>query len=95
MKVSDSAPRSQTAEDRFAQRIVARLNEDALDHAVAERLRAARVRAVAARKSARLRADQAPPAEIVAADKALFGLPKDEAAARRAWTAERREFLLY
>ena len=50
MKVSDSAPRSQTAEDRFAQRIVARLNEDALDHAVAERLRAARVRAVAARK---------------------------------------------
>lgn len=46
-------------------------------------------RAVAARKSARLRADQAPPAEIVAADKALFGLPKDEAAARRAWTAER------
>ena len=38
----------------------------------------------------RLRADRfLPPAEIVAADKALFGLPKDEAAARRAWTAER------
>lgn len=47
-------------------------------------------RAVAARKSARLRADQAPPVEIVAADKALFGLPKDEAAARRAWDRRAR-----
>ena len=50
MKVSDSARHVPTAEDRFARRIVERLDEDALDHAIAERLRAARVRAVASRK---------------------------------------------
>ncbi len=43
----------------------------------------------AARRSAELRASHAPAAEIVAADKAFFGLPKDEAAARKFWTEER------
>lgn len=41
---------TEQAVDDFARRLVARLDEDALDHAITERLRAARVRAVAARQ---------------------------------------------
>jgi cation/acetate symporter len=41
----------------------------------------------ATKKLADLKAANAPVAEITAADKALTALPKDEAAARRAWTA--------
>ena len=46
-------------------------------------------KAEAARKSADLKSAHAPDADIVAAEKALYGLPKDEAAARRSWTAAR------
>jgi cation/acetate symporter len=44
-------------------------------------------KAAASRNSADLKAAHAPDPEIVAADRALYGLPKDEAAARKAWTA--------
>jgi cation/acetate symporter len=46
-------------------------------------------KADAVKKSADLKAAHAPDADIVAAEKALYGLPKDEAAARRVWTAAR------
>ncbi len=46
-------------------------------------------KAAAVKKSADLKAARAPDSEIVAADKALYGLPKDETAARRMWAAER------
>ncbi len=63
---------------------------------LAEKLRDPRAtlaveRAEAAKKSADLKSAQAPDADIVAAEKALFGIPKDEAAARRAWTAARAQ----
>ena len=48
-------------------------------------------KAAAMKKSADLKAAHAPDSEIVAAEKALYGLPKDEAAARRLWTAARVE----
>ncbi len=44
-------------------------------------------RAAAEKKVADLKAANAPAAELAAAEKALAGLPKDEAAARKAWTA--------
>ena len=43
----------------------------------------------AARKSAELKSAHAPDADIVAAEKTLFGLPKDEATARKVWAAAR------
>jgi cation/acetate symporter len=63
---------------------------------LAEKLRDPRAalaveRAEAAKKSADLKSAHAPDADIVAAEKALFGIPKDEAAARRAWTAARAQ----
>ena len=48
-------------------------------------------KAAAVKRSADLKAAHAPDSEIVAAEKALYGLPKDEAAARRIWTAARAE----
>ena len=44
-------------------------------------------KAAASRYSVDLKAARAPDSEIVAADRALYGLPKDEAAAHKAWTA--------
>ncbi len=46
-------------------------------------------RQVASRKLERLKLDNAPVAEISAAGKALAAMPRDEAAARRVWTAEK------
>ena len=46
-------------------------------------------KADAMKKSAELKAAHAPDSDIVAAEKALYGLPKDEAAARKTWTAAR------
>jgi cation/acetate symporter len=46
-------------------------------------------KADAMKKSAELKAALAPDADIVAAEKALYGLPKDEAAALKTWTAAR------
>jgi cation/acetate symporter len=46
-------------------------------------------KAAAIRRSADLKAAHAPDSEIVAADRALYGLPKDEAAALRTWTLAR------
>lgn len=46
-------------------------------------------RQVASRKLERLKLDNAPVAEISTAGKALAAMPRDEAAARRAWTAEK------
>jgi cation/acetate symporter len=43
-------------------------------------------REAAAKRAARLRADNAPLAQIQAAEKAVANLPKNEAAAREAWT---------
>jgi cation/acetate symporter len=51
----------------------------------------ARDKASAIRRSADLKNAHAADADIVAADKALYGLPKDEAAALRTWTAARDE----
>ncbi len=44
-------------------------------------------KAAAIRDLAELRARNAPDADIVAAEKALYGLPRDASAARRLWTA--------
>ena len=46
-------------------------------------------RQAASRKLERLKLDNAPVAEISTAGKALAAIPRDEAAARRAWTAEK------
>ncbi|NTV85949.1 MAG: cation acetate symporter [Burkholderiaceae bacterium] len=46
-------------------------------------------KADAMKKSAELKAAHAPDSDIVAAEKALYGLPKDEAAALKTWTAAR------
>jgi len=48
-------------------------------------------KALATQKSAQLKGEHAADSDIVAADKALYGLPKDEAAARRVWMAARAE----